>query len=221
MAPAPTVPPAIFVLAGPNGGGKSSIGGTMIRSLGADYFNPDEATRQLAEANPHLSLEDVNAIAWKIGYDRLSAAIDTRSVFAFETMLGGSSITKLLLTAPANGVALHIWYVALDSVETHIARVRARVAAGGHDIPEAKIRARYDSSRLNLVRLLSAASSVRVFDNSVPADSHGIPSPVLLLEMLEGRITQAINLALVPAWAKPILFEAMRVDGSRERPRQP
>jgi predicted ABC-type ATPase len=38
--------PRIFVLAGVNGAGKSSIGGAMLRALGADYYNPDEAAKR-------------------------------------------------------------------------------------------------------------------------------------------------------------------------------
>ena len=201
--------PAIFVLAGPNGGGKSSIGGAMIRSRGADYYNPDEATRALALANPHLPFDEVNALAWKIGYDRLHAAITTRSRFAIETTLGGRSITELLMTASTTGVALHLWYVALGSADAHVTRVRARVAAGGHDIPEMTIRARYDSSRMNLIRLLPVATSVRVFDNSAHANSNGVPSPVLLLSMEGGRITATVQPSEVPGWAKPIIVAAM------------
>jgi len=221
MTPASNVPPAIFVLAGPNGGGKSSIGGAMIRSRGADYYNPDEATRQLARANPHVPLAEVNALAWTVGYDRLRAAIDARSVFAFQTTLGGRSITESLLAAPSMGVALHLWYVALESAEAHIVRVQERVAAGGHDIPEKKIRSRYNSSRLNLIRLLPVATSVRVFDNTVTADAYGTPSPVLVLSMQGGRITHIMPLAAVPTWAKPIVIAAMRVDGNIDPPRSP
>ncbi len=43
--------PRLYVLAGVNGAGKSSIGGAMIRSSGADYFNPDEAARDVIAAN--------------------------------------------------------------------------------------------------------------------------------------------------------------------------
>jgi len=35
--------------------------------------------------------------------------------------------------------------------EQHIARVEARVAAGGHPIPEEKIRERYPRAQLNLI----------------------------------------------------------------------
>ena len=63
-------------------------------------------------------------------------------------------MTALLERALAVGLEVRVWYVGLSSPELHLARVRARVAKGGHDIPEAQVRARYDSSRLNLIRLL-------------------------------------------------------------------
>ena len=61
--------PCICVLAGPNGGGKSSILGAMMLEAGPDYFNPDiEATRIQAE-NPRISREEANSIAWRLGRD--------------------------------------------------------------------------------------------------------------------------------------------------------
>jgi hypothetical protein len=42
--------PRIYVLAGVNGAGKSSIVGAAFRVFGADYYNPDEAARALMAA---------------------------------------------------------------------------------------------------------------------------------------------------------------------------
>jgi predicted ABC-type ATPase len=55
--------PRLYVLAGVNGAGKSSIGGATIRASGADYFNPDEAARKLIAANPGLDQTKANAAA--------------------------------------------------------------------------------------------------------------------------------------------------------------
>jgi len=38
--------PTIWVIAGPNRGGKTAIVGEMIRESGAGYLGPDEATRR-------------------------------------------------------------------------------------------------------------------------------------------------------------------------------
>ena len=95
-----------MVLAGTNGAGKSSIGGAALRAAGAEYFNPDEATRRIMTANPGVSLEDANGAAWQEGRRLLESAIDTRRDFAFETTLGGNTITTLLERACTAGIGL-------------------------------------------------------------------------------------------------------------------
>ena len=198
---------SIWVLAGTNGGGKSSIGGAMIRASGADYYNPDEAARQIREANPGISVTEGNAAAWSEGKRLLERAIAERGNFAFETTLGGSSITKLLATAIATGIDVHVWYVALASADLHVARVRARVERGGHDIPEREIRRRYDASRQNLIDLLPGLASLRVYDNTIEAAP--APAPRLLLHMERGEIVEQCAVRDVPEWAKPILMTAL------------
>jgi predicted ABC-type ATPase len=202
--------PSIHVLAGTNGAGKSSVAGAALRKGGADYFNPDEATRMLVEANPGLTLEDANSRAWLEGKRLLEQAIDERLDFVFETTLGGSTITALLERAAESGLDVRIWYVGLASPELHIARVRARVAKGGHDIPEAKIRERYERSRINLIRLLPKLTSLRLYDNSDEGDpaTEG-PNPKLILHLEQGRIVEMMVLDEVPRWAKPIVLAAL------------
>ena len=217
MAPAPH--PTIWVIAGPNGGGKSSIVGEMIRESGADYFNPDELTRQLIDRNPGLSPEDANAIAWEAGRRRLEEAIANRESFAFETTLGGRTITRLLHRAAARGIRLKIWYIALDSVERHIARVHARIARGGHVVPAERVRERYDQSRANLARLIPKVSALKIYDNSYEADvdNSELPRPTLVLDFVDGRIRNRDRLASTPAWARPIVAAALKVERSLGR----
>ena len=40
--------PVLYVLAGVNGAGKSSIGGQLLVSAGLTWFNPDTFARELA-----------------------------------------------------------------------------------------------------------------------------------------------------------------------------
>lgn len=204
--------PCVYVLAGTNGAGKSSIGGATIRARGADYFNPDEATARIRRLNPALSDEDANSAAWHEGRRLLERAIHEHLTFAFETTLGGETITALLLRALDGGLDVRIWYVALSSPELHLARVRARVAHGGHDIPEARIRERYDRSRLNLIRLMPGATEVRVYDNSSEADpfTGATPEPMLVLHTERGAVRRMCDPADVPTWAKPIVAAALR-----------
>jgi predicted ABC-type ATPase len=201
----------IYVLAGTNGAGKSSVGGAAIRERGADYFNPDEATRRIRLANPRISEREANSAAWQEGKRLLEEAIAQRSTLAIETTLGGETVTGLLLRALAEGIEARIWYVGLATPELHIARVRARVARGGHDIPETTIRQRFEHSRINLIRLLPQLTELRLFDNSMDADpaTGAAPTPLLVLHIVEGKIVAMCDLADVPAWAKPIVAAAM------------
>jgi predicted ABC-type ATPase len=204
--------PSIYVLAGVNGAGKSSIGGSTFREFGADYFNPDEFARALMGRDPTMGQTHANGAAWLHGRNLLVRAIEQRLDFALETTLGGSSIPKLLAQAAAQRIAIRVWYVGLSSPELHIARVRARVSKGGHPIPEADIRRRFDHSRLNLIELLPRLAALRVFDNSTEADpsSGQTPMPRLILGMASGLIVSPKDLSQTPEWAKPIVAAALR-----------
>lgn len=203
--------PCLYALAGTNGAGKSSVGGATIRAAGADYYNPDEATNRIMAANPGMERAQANGIAWLQGRRLLERAIAERLDFAFETTLGGSTITRLLEQAAAEGMNVRIWYVGLNSPDLHIARVQSRVACGGHDIPEGKIRERYDMSRLNLIRLFPLLAEVCVFDNSHEGDpKKGVaPRPVLILHMARGRVLETCELERAPSWTHPVLAAAL------------
>jgi predicted ABC-type ATPase len=204
---------AIYVLAGVNGAGKSSIGGAMFRAQNADYYNPDEAARKIRSLPPHLDPPTANAHAWELGRALLEKAIAQNLDFAFETTLGGRTITGLLASAAALGIEIFVWYAGLASVDMHLARVRSRVQHGGHDIPDADIRRRWDQSRENLIRLLPLLVELRMFDNSKEGDpARGIPpSPRLILEMTRGKIVGPKSLELTPGWAKPIVAAALKI----------
>ena len=199
------------MLAGVNGAGKTSVAGAMFRSMGANYFNPDEVTRDLLLANPGMTLATANELAWNIGKQRLQHAIATATTFAFETTLGGNTMLRLLEQAIEKGMAVRVWYVGLENVELHIARVRARAAAGGHDIPEAKICARFDQSRLNLIPLLPGLTQLRLFDNSAEGNRGNTfrPKPELIVNMRAGAVDGSMDLSAIPNWAKPIVLAAL------------
>ena len=185
----------------------------MFRAAGTDYYNPDEAARKLIEANPGLDQTKANAAAWHQGRRLLERAINERKDFAFEKTLGGSTIPRLLSEAASQGFEVRIWYVGLASPELHIERVRNRVRAGGHDIPESSIRRRWRHSRLNLIQLLPVLTELRVYDNSAQADpvTAKAPKPVLVLHVARGDIVGPADLAETPEWAKPIVAAALKI----------
>lgn len=211
----------ITVLAGTNGAGKSSIGGALIRRGGGVYYNPDAETRAILVANRGLDLAQANSLAWTKGFENLRNAIAESTDYTFETTLGGDTITRTLIKgAESAGVSLRVWYCGLASPELHLERVRARVAAGGHDIPADKIRARYDSSRRNLLELMPHLTDLQVFDNSFSADPrHGSPpQPALVLKVAGRHLLYPVtvpDLRKTPEWAKPLVAAASETFAGR------
>lgn len=209
--------PRIGVLAGVNGAGKSSVGGALLGASGSEFLNPDAVAARLRATKPSLSTTAANSLAWRANLARLQDAIETRQNYFFETTLGGRSIVAELERALDAGIPVHMWYVGLESVDLHIARVAQRVRAGGHPIPTPKIRERFDSSRANLVRLLPRLTSLTLVDNSVDAGTRpdGRPLPRILLRMTDHEIVSVCTLTAVPDWAKPIVMAAVRVSPRR------
>jgi len=182
-----------------------------------EIFNPDQAASELRTANPGLSREEANSLAWQQGVRLLERAIAERADYAFETTLGGNTIRQLLEKAAAAGIEVLVWYVGLASVELHITRVRARVDRGGHDIPETKIRGRYTQSILNLIELMPALAELAVYDNSADADPNtgAEPQPMLVVHLRRGKIVAACDPAATPEWAKPVVITALKIAAAK------
>jgi predicted ABC-type ATPase len=205
--------PVLYVLAGVNGAGKSSIGGHLLDRDGLTWFNPDTFARELKAATG-CDQETANAHAWREGMRRLDEAIAKRLNHAFETTLGGKTVTARILKATKTHDVL-IWFCGLSSPELHIARVKARVVAGGHPIPEEKIRERYPNAQLNLIKLMPHAAYIKVYDNSAETSTDGtVPDPLRVLEMENSQVISPAAgdlkaLQCTPEWAKSILEAAL------------
>jgi predicted ABC-type ATPase len=207
--------PVLYVLAGVNGAGKSSIGGYLLEQAGTVWFNPDTFARELV-ARTGCTQQDANAAAWQESLRRLDEAIAEHRHHAFETTLGGHTVAGRIRAATRTHDVL-MWFCGLSSPELHIRRVRARVEAGGHDIPAARIRERYPRALRNLIQLLPDLAHLRVFDNSrEAAPGEAVPDPVPVLEMQAGKVISpspgdAAALSRTPDWARPIVEAALSI----------
>lgn len=207
--------PVVYVLAGVNGAGKSSIGGHLLEQAGLTWFNPDAFARELL-AETGCDQSEANAAAWQEGMRRLDETIAHSAHYAFETTLGGRTVPARIKAATKTH-AVMVWFCGLSSPELHIARVRARVAAGGHDIPETKIRERYPAVLENLIALMPSLARLQVYDNSAEvAPGEVVPDPALVVEMVSGKLTRPVNvesLQRTPEWAKPLVEAALSLSG--------
>lgn len=206
--------PVLYVLAGVNGAGKSSIGGHLLEQAGLTWFNPDTFAREfMAETGCNQS--DANGVAWREGMRRMDEAIAHGTHYAFETTLGGRTVPAKIKAATESHDVM-VWFCGLSSPEQHVARVNARVAAGGHDIPEAKIRERYPAALENLIALMPYLAHLQVYDNSTDANAgEAVPDPVLVAEMASGKLVWPAyleSLKSTPEWAKPLVEAALTLN---------
>lgn len=153
--------PSCIILGGPNGSGKSSAYAKL--QLAGVWINADEIAKELTGAS------DGRAAAMAAGraaLRKISDMIAARKSFVFETTLSSQQSINLMRDAKAAGFSVGLYYTALDNVETDIRRVKERVEAGGHDIPERDIRRRYAGSLEKLTDALKLADEALLIDNS-------------------------------------------------------
>jgi predicted ABC-type ATPase len=205
----------IYVLAGPNGAGKSSVFGAGLTERGLAFFNPDEAARAVLAECPQLTRAEANSLGWSEGQRLLQHAVETGGRFAFETTLGGSTVARRLESCIDSGGEVRMWFVGLDTAELCLERVQARVDAGGHGIPEADVRRRYDSGRVNLIQLVPKLTELHLYDNSADGNPEmgRRPAPMLILRLVRGAPAAMCRAEDVPGWAKPIVMTALTLSG--------
>ena len=86
--------------------------------------------------------------------------------FTFETVMSHSSKVEFLKEAQKQGFKTYLYYVATVDPIINIGRVQYRVFAGGHAVPEQKIRERYFRSLDLLMSAIEVSDRAYIFDNS-------------------------------------------------------
>ncbi len=105
--------------------------------------------------------------AGRIMLKAIDKAVDHRDNFAFETTLSGRSYAQKIHKWRDLGYHVSLFFLKLDNVQIAIDRVATRVRQGGHDIPEAVIRRRYDAGWYNFRHIYSdLVDSWELLDNS-------------------------------------------------------
>ncbi|MDG4602318.1 MAG: zeta toxin family protein [Defluviicoccus sp.] len=160
---APGERPTLLVIAGPNGSGKSTLR-RWLEAQGValpDHIDPDEIASGLDGDDARRTRE-----AQRIADERRDRFVSEARSFSFETVLSHPSKIAFMREAQAAGYYIILYYVAIADPLVNVARVADRVAKGGHDVPEERIRARYQRSMSLLAEAARAADRVYVFDNS-------------------------------------------------------
>lgn len=177
--------PWVWIVAGPNGSGKTTFvrSGWLQRRLKADEFdalNPDDIAESLRLDLPGVDRDVVNLTAVQLSDAWFDECIAVGRSAIVETVLSSEKHRHRVETAKAKGYTFGMVYVTVPSVELSVLRVKHRVASGGHDVPEERIRERWRRSHDNLCWFADRANVLFVFDNS------RIASPNLIVEMHDG-----------------------------------
>jgi predicted ABC-type ATPase len=158
----------MIVFGGPNGSGKSTITSELRKQLSFPqlYINAD-----IIAEERNLSAYDAAVEAERMRRN----AIGKRLSFAMETVLSTHEKIDLMHDAKASGYEIVLIYITTQDPVINLGRVSARVAAGGHDVPEEKTLSRYERSMKLLPEAIRVADLAEVYNNS-------LENPVLIAE---------------------------------------
>ena len=197
--------PVFWLLAGPNGPGKSTLYRALVLqgliSAEAEFVNADLYEKA---ALAHMTDPETRSTAAREWADaRRAALLSEGRSFVSETVFSHPSKLELIEQARSAGFIVHLLVVAIDDPQRLVARVRQRVGEGGHDVPAQRIVQRYPRTLANL------AQAVRRADIAMLYDSEDVrPGTHRMVALCRGSLTRVMHRPL-PQWARTVLGPAV------------
>jgi predicted ABC-type ATPase len=181
------------LVVGPNGAGKSTFIELTLAPLlpGSAVVNADEIAKQRWPADPAAHAYE----AARIAADTRAKLIELGRLFIAETVFSHPSKLDLIQAAHAADYVV-VLYVLLVPEELAVQRVRRRVQSGGHDVPEAKIRQRYQRLWTLVAAAITRSDTATVYDNSARKGPH------IVAQFSAGQI---IGSPAWPTWTPAVL----------------
>ena len=155
----------VIIIAGPNGAGKTTFAREFLPNEAACpvFVNADLIAAGLAPFAP----ETAAVQAGRLMLAEIERYFLSAQSFAFETTLSGRAYLRHIARWQATGFRVALIFLRLASADEAVARVAQRVRQGGHSIPEAVIRRRFDAGLDNFVRWYApAVDAWALYDNS-------------------------------------------------------
>ncbi|EJM0816173.1 zeta toxin family protein [Campylobacter jejuni] len=156
--------PTATIFAGVNGAGKTTLYFlTQEQGINLGYrINVDEIAQSIGDHRDRQTQVRASKIAIKMR----KVYINDKLNFNQETTLCGKAILNLFSELKEHGYKINLHFVGLDSPQTAKARVKIRVAKGGHDIEPHLIDKRYYESMQNLLKIMPLCDEILVYDNT-------------------------------------------------------
>ncbi len=157
--------PIVYIIAGPNGSGKTTFAREFLPKLEAnfEFVNADYLAGGLSPFAPYRAAIE----AGKLSLRRIKHLAQERKNFAFESTLAGVTYVHLLKDLKRRGYEIRIYFLWLRDIDLALRRIAERVRHGGHNVPEADVRRRYAVGLRNLFTLYRPlADFLAIVDNS-------------------------------------------------------
>ncbi|MBL7070710.1 MAG: zeta toxin family protein [Candidatus Omnitrophica bacterium] len=154
----------IYIIAGPNGSGKTTFAKKFLPDYAKcqHFINADLIAQGLSPFSPRIAAMKAGRLVLKQIYEMAGKNVD----FAFETTLAGKSYIKLFKHLRRKGYHLHLFFLWIPNVQLALARIKDRVADGGHDVPLQDVRRRFIRSSINFFRFyMPLLDSWMLFNN--------------------------------------------------------
>lgn len=198
--------PTLIVIAGPNGSGKSTIVSALqeIGSFGV-LVNADQIAASLAKrkseaaASPETQWEAAIAaeeMRWSLLAQRVS--------FATETVMSDKPRwIRFISAAKTQGYRVLLYFITTQDPRINVLRVRERILAGGHAVPEDKIVSRYRKVMGEVLpEAIRIVDEAVLFDNSSPEDG-----AIGVLRLENGTLFPLVARERMPKWAARLVYE--------------
>jgi predicted ABC-type ATPase len=160
--------PNVYIIAGPNGAGKTTFAREFLPLYAKcrNFVNADLIAQGVAPFAP----ESAAIKAGRILLDQLQTLANKRADFAFESTLSGKTYVTFLKHLKEQGYVIHIFYLWIPAVNLSLARIKERVAEGGHHVPAKDVRRRFKKSLDNFFDDYQVLADYwHIFENSTAA----------------------------------------------------
>ena len=158
----PRTTPALLVVIGANGAGKTTWARANRGLLPKPFYNADSIAEGLGDPNDSV----LQAKARQIVDDAIERDLQERKVFGFESTYSGTSRPEFVRRAKDLGYVVHAVFIGTEAYDINVSRVRTRVQEGGHDIPLQEIIRRWHDAQANLLNTWACFDTIRIVDNS-------------------------------------------------------
>lgn len=186
--------PNVYIIAGPNGIGKTTFAREFLPHFAdcRNFVNADLIAQGVSPFSP----EAAAFRAGRLMLNEVATLAAQRVDFGFETTLSGRTHLNLVRDLKQVGYKIHLFFLWAPNVEVALSRVAERVRNGGHDVPAAVVRRRFDRSIRNFLWWYGPLADPWIlFDNSgaapaMIASKKGGKLHIINKEIYEGLVAR-------------------------------